>query len=767
MAPRLDMVKLTKSMLHGGQWEEYVALAPLFNVDKIIVENDAEITLFPSIDFSSNFRDFARNSDAINLEKTFNNQVEIYDIPAAAAYEKIYVPEKIVQFNGSFERLPDLSHFIQADKKTAFLLNDYNEDLERDISEYSNAELIALPGVYDVEDLSSVTIDDVDNGDYQIWYATNDYQLYDVEVRSIANDLELVISQPERSFEVNGKTLTIPRQEESIPLLISEAIYSKFFLMINGNMIGEVNLDELTWTDSQSFGGYPFKPNSNAQVRIYGLKREGQPDILSIEDPSFENGVWSEVRVVGESKGHADIQVATQITDGTEGQSALNLESQNRDAAVYQNIFGYFPDALYNFKFDYRINEGASPYINLVEQGVEVYNTIDLKSGQVGEWQSFEKMLTPNKDATGLALYVYAKADQDAQISSVSYDNFVVEKIPLLQEFTGRFFGNQSTQLNQAGSITVSQGQIDFSSGGSLIDVTDEMLNNASFEEGGWSEPADSKADLPGTPTIISNLSGDAYEGDSALFLSTDMHKINVHHKLENLNPNVRYIVNLATKKVRGENPSYLIHQKGINIYGPKGTLYEAEGQEGEWNNHRFSFDPNQQTTGATLYLYAGDGKEVLTEVLYDAFKIYQVNNLDSYMALRDSSESYEPVQVEFERHTPSHYTGQMSQSNDDFVFIFGESFHPRWQLTLSEKGGGQSIVLDQDSHFIANGYANAWSIPAGEWDFELRFGAERIYRRSVIASLLASIVFFTVIGLRLIKTKPKLRMEEWIGHIT
>lgn len=753
--PSADMVQLMKIMLHEKKWSEFMALAPLFNVDKIVMENNADISLFPDLYFSENFNRFVQSDPNVELERSFEDEIDIYRIPASEQYEKIYVPQDIYHFRGNFERLSDLSTFLNHKQKAAFVLDQYNEDLNINVSHFVNHEILPIPGVYEVEEVERIIIETPRNGVYTIWHRRNDYQIYDVKIRQVGSQAELIFSQERRNFKVNETPLAIEGYEQTLSLPINLNEYSSFHLSINEHFLDQIEVDHLKQEGVQHFGQYPFNPNQELLLRIYGEKKAGEGDLLSISDPSFEESVWGEVFSVGSGKGGEDFQGATLVPEASQGDQALQLVAQNKDAALRQTIFGYDPGALYQVSFDYKVVEGESPYVNLIERGVETYNTLNLKKGSDDQWQSFQQLLRPNSDATGLSLYIYARAPEEAEErSTVLYDNFQIIKVPLLQEFRGAILTREYEPKKNLGQVRAKNRTLLFSGSGNLIDVTDQVLKNASFEEGAWSKPADSKASLPGVPTMISKTVEDAYVGERSLLLSTDMHKANIHHRLENIDENVRYIISLATKKIQGANPSFLIHQKGVNIYEPKDTLREEEGLEGEWNTHRFAFNPHSQADGATLYLYAGDGKEELSEVLYDEVKVYQVSNLDSLVAYYNLAKPFERVSVQFTHESPAYYKGNFSPAQENFIMVFGEAYHPNWEITLTDSDTGEQIFLKPEDHFIINGYANAWNIPPGNWDFELRFKSQRIYIFSIFLSLLLSLGFFALHFLRFKKSK-------------
>jgi hypothetical protein len=88
-------------------------------------------------------------------------------------------------------------------------------------------------------------------------------------------------------------------------------------------------------------------------------------------------------------------------------------------------------------------------------------------------------------------------------------------------------------------------------------------------------------------------------------------------------------------------------------------------------------------------------------------------------------------------------------------LVVFDESFGPGWQATGARIG----------QHVLVNGYANAWLVPAGDHDFEMRFGPSRLAHLALwisIVTALAAVVW--VVGRRRRRASAP---DGWSGHPT
>ncbi len=95
------------------------------------------------------------------------------------------------------------------------------------------------------------------------------------------------------------------------------------------------------------------------------------------------------------------------------------------------------------------------------------------------------------------------------------------------------------------------------------------------------------------------------------------------------------------------------------------------------------------------------------------------------------------PGEIDIVSANPTSYSLDV-RAEGDAVLVFGDSFDPRWEATSDGK------ALEQ--HYV-NGFANGYTIQAGQQRVELSFGPQRLFVRGAAISL-ATIVLASALGL-------------------
>ncbi len=92
---------------------------------------------------------------------------------------------------------------------------------------------------------------------------------------------------------------------------------------------------------------------------------------------------------------------------------------------------------------------------------------------------------------------------------------------------------------------------------------------------------------------------------------------------------------------------------------------------------------------------------------------------------------------VEFEKISPTYYTGLANIESSTF-FVFAETYHPGWTLTLENDNGGKKVV---ERRFLADLYANAWYIEEpGNFQFELEFVPQQRVKKGAVVSIVGGL---------------------------
>lgn len=91
------------------------------------------------------------------------------------------------------------------------------------------------------------------------------------------------------------------------------------------------------------------------------------------------------------------------------------------------------------------------------------------------------------------------------------------------------------------------------------------------------------------------------------------------------------------------------------------------------------------------------------------------------------------PEKVEFIKVSPVNYEIKVYNSQGMFILVFNNSYHPGWRASIEGK------PIDEDSHIVANGYANGFLIDkVGSFNISLKFAPEEKIVSSYKVSLAA-----------------------------
>ncbi|MDP3733591.1 MAG: hypothetical protein Q8Q91_03520, partial [Candidatus Daviesbacteria bacterium] len=172
--------------------------------------------------------------------------------------------------------------------------------------------------------------------------------------------------------------------------------------------------------------------------------------------------------------------------------------------------------------------------------------------------------------------------------------------------------------------------------------------------------------------------------------------------------------------------------------------FFTKDDQNG-WNKYRESilFNKPAATYAAVKFLVEPSPKK--TQAIIRNLKIERLlNNLIFLRSENKPMPSETPNEkIEFVRYSPVFYSGKIGLERDGFV-IFSEAFHKDWQLKLHSNGK----TLIPKERFLANMYANAWFVPAGNYTFELEFTPQKtLYWGMLISGITACAVVIFYLG--------------------
>ncbi|MDP3973619.1 MAG: hypothetical protein Q8P92_02175 [Candidatus Daviesbacteria bacterium] len=175
------------------------------------------------------------------------------------------------------------------------------------------------------------------------------------------------------------------------------------------------------------------------------------------------------------------------------------------------------------------------------------------------------------------------------------------------------------------------------------------------------------------------------------------------------------------------------------------------------WQHLRFTLNPLKLTTQeASIRLIVSSNPQSLTQsaISIRNLKIEKILNNDIVLkaVLNEQNSEDDGGQIlDISQKSPVLYHGKVKIIKPSF-FIFSETFHPGWKLTLSD---GHKNFSPKE-HLMANLYGNAYFIDQiGEYDFILEFEPQRLVNRGAL------IAFTTYVGLIMFIIWRRFRKHE------
>lgn len=136
----------------------------------------------------------------------------------------------------------------------------------------------------------------------------------------------------------------------------------------------------------------------------------------------------------------------------------------------------------------------------------------------------------------------------------------------------------------------------------------------------------------------------------------------------------------------------------------------------------------------------------------------YHENLQNIEIAIKTPSINYvykQTPSVQFTKINQTQYQVSVKNVTSSHILVFSDAFHPLWKISIDNK------QLNENSHFIANGFANAWYIDkTGDYQATINFEAEKYFilgkKISVIAIAFSIAVAILLKIYILIKTQVK-----------
>lgn len=153
-----------------------------------------------------------------------------------------------------------------------------------------------------------------------------------------------------------------------------------------------------------------------------------------INNGSFEDSkLWGKVGdATAGASGKAEIS-AKQVNNAADGNYALELSSSNHTAFVAKAIPNFKRNNVYKLSFSYRHISGRKPSFAIWQSGAEIARPSQELASSDKDWTYFETYFVPDKDATGLTLYLYSRSIGDKTINL--FDDITIHPTSLVATY--------------------------------------------------------------------------------------------------------------------------------------------------------------------------------------------------------------------------------------------------------------------------------------------------------------------------------------------
>lgn len=199
---------------------------------------------------------------------------------------------------------------------------------------------------------------------------------------------------------------------------------------------------------------------------------------------------------------------------------------------------------------------------------------------------------------------------------------------------------------------------------------------------------------------------------------------------------NVGYVLlqNDETREIEGMSPgtnpivlerirSYLNHDSHIHLEDSFGELDLYETDEEYLLPHVYPVSNVSLVNGGTDEMFEVVSSDSFTPGEAVLFLSEQVISSQSEFIQEYSagSSSHAP-EISFEKVNATKYQVKVTNVTEPFFLAFSQSYHPQWKAYVNSQGEETNWMeaffqesIPSESHFISNGYANAWYIDPGK----------------------------------------------------
>lgn len=225
-----------------------------------------------------------------------------------------------------------------------------------------------------------------------------------------------------------------------------------------------------------------------------------------------------------------------------------------------------------------------------------------------------------------------------------------------------------------------------------------------------------------------------------------------IFQEIEGWQKNKVYLLKINYQNFKEATFKVLIKEKR-DIYSQQRELWEEEEKPlageslGAGSEFVALLEADKNAIGAKIYIYNVNGT---TEV--KSIELQEITIPKVYIKLDNYDLSYkqnEDLSLEFIKINPTEYKVKINHVNNPFYLVFLESFNRGWEVKINHRTKAKSSVLPENTHFIANGYANAWYITpemlseSENYDIVINYSPQKLFYLGLLISFLTLLVCF------------------------
>lgn len=273
-------------------------------------------------------------------------------------------------------------------------------------------------------------------------------------------------------------------------------------------------------------------------------------------------------------------------------------------------------------------------------------------------------------------------------------------------------------------------------------------------------------AKMPPSQIIID---GKNITDTQSIYLEQGIHKLALNFSIgvnlikEELASNTILHIPVGQKKIFqisnfSDEDTYAI-RFNYKILSGKPTIYIVEERKGKenfirldierntfWNSFTYEYKPEKGVQKVYIeFLPTGfnaDGAELRLE----NFKVVKTFAPKAIFLKNLSNPLGASPQISFTKINPTKFIVRISNAEQPYFLVFGESYSPQWKISVKETGEKNRTVSFHD-HLVVNNYANGWFIDkTGSYDVIVEYYPQKIFYFGLLLSGASIITFFAIL---------------------